>query len=453
MSLSLSEIRRELRPMIALSVPVALGELGWMMMGVVDVMMVGRLGPEAIGAVGVGRSVFWAISVPGIGFLLGLDTLISRAYGAGDLKDCHRSLIHGIYVSLAMAAPVIAATLLALPLLKLWGLDPAVEIAVGPYVRALAWSTLPVFLYATFRRYLQAIDLVRPVMVALVSANLINVFANWLLIFGKLGAPALGVRGAGWATVASSCYLALFLLAAIALHDRRMGTGLHGTPLTIERARLRRMATLGLPSALQVGLEIGVFALATVLAARFDAVALAAHQIALNVASVTFMVPLGISSASAVRVGQGIGRRDGAAAVRAGWTGLALGGGFMALAAIVMIAAPRALVGLFSDDPDVLRYGAPLLGVAAMFQLFDALQVVATGNLRGSGDTRTPMIWNLIGHWTVGLPISVGLAFGAGWGVTGLWIGLCAGLVLIGAVLLRAWSRRARQLLAGEGFR
>ena len=453
MSLSLPEIRRELRPMIALSLPVALGELGWMMMGVVDMMMVGQLGPQAIGAVGVGRSVFWAISVPGIGFLLGLDTLISQAYGAGNLKDGHRSLIHGVYISLAMALPVIAITMLAMPLLERWGLDPAVEAAVGPYVRILAWSTLPVFLYATFRRYLQAIDLVRPVMIALVSANAINVAANWILIFGHFGAPELGVRGAAWATVASSCYLALFLLIAIAVHDRRMGTGLYGTPLRVDWSRIRRLISLGLPSALQVGLEVGVFALATILAARFDAAALAAHQIALNVASVSFMVPLGISSASAVRVGQGIGRQDGAAAVRAGWTALSLGAAFMAFAAVVMILAPKALISWFTDDPHVLRHGVPLLAIAALFQLFDALQVVATGNLRGSGNTRTPMLWNLVGHWAVGLPISVGLAFGAGWGVQGLWIGLCAGLVLIGAVLLRVWSREAHRLLDPARFR
>jgi len=447
MSLTLPGLKREMRPMLALAIPVALGELGWMAMGVVDVMMVGRVSAEAIGAVGMGRALFWVVAVPGIGMLLGLDTLISQAFGAKNLKDCHRSMIHGVYISLAMAIPATGLALACAPLLQLWGLDPGVLRETQPYIRAIAWSSLPIFLYASFRRYLQGINVVRPVMIALISANVINALCNWVLIFGHWGAPELGVEGAGWATVISTAYLAIYLAVAIVLHDRDERGGLWETPLRLERARLKRLLALGLPSSIQLLLELGVFALATAFAGWLDAASLAAHQIALTAASVTFMVPLGVSSAGAVRVGQAIGRGDPEGAGDSGWAALVLGTTFMAGAAAVFVVLPRPLIRLFSTDPAVIAVGVTLLAIAAVFQLFDGFQVVATGNLRGSGDTRTPMFWTLLGHWAVGLPVGYGLAFVWGWGVTGLWIGLCVGLILIGAVLARAWVVRVRFLL------
>jgi MATE family multidrug resistance protein len=446
MSLTLPGLKREMRPMLASALPVALGELGWMAMGVIDVMMVGRLSPEAIGAVGMGRALFWVIAVPGIGMLLGLDTLISQAFGAGNLKDCHRSLLHGVYFSLAMALPATCLALAGAPLLANWGLDPEVLAESQPYLRAIAWSSLPIFLYASFRRYLQGINRVRSIMIALISANVINALCNWLFIFGNWGAPKLGVEGAGWATVASTLYMAGFLAMTIVLHDRGERHKLSETPLRLEPARMKKLFALGLPSSLQLLLELGVFALATALAGRLDAISLAAHQIALTAASVTFMVPLGISSAGAVRVGQAIGRKDPAGAGDAGWVALVLGSAFMVGAAVIFVAMPRTLIRLFTTDPAVISMGITLLAIAAVFQLFDGFQVVATGNLRGAGNTRTPMLWNLVGHWAVGLPVGYWLAFVRGWGVVGIWAGLCLGLMLIGIVLARVWVLQVRSL-------
>ena len=208
--------------------------------------------------------------------------------------------------------------------------------------------------------------------------------------------------------------------------------------------RMRRLLALGAPASATLGLEIGVFTLATALASRLDAASLAAHQIALTLASVTYMVPLGVSSAGAVRVGQALGRGEPAGAARAGWTALMLGAGFMSLAALTFILLPRPLVRLFSGDLGVIGVGATLLVVAAFFQLFDGIQVVCTGGLRGAGDTRTPMVWNLVGHWLVGLPIGYVFCFRLGYGVVGLWFGLSAGLILVGAVLLWKWWRMAQ---------
>jgi MATE family multidrug resistance protein len=444
-------LKQEVRPMLRLALPVVLAEIGWVAMGVIDVMMVGRIDAESIGAVSVGRAAFFVVAIFGIGLLLGLDTLVSQAYGAGDIRECHLGLLHGVYLSLAMTAPLMLVARAIGVGIGFWGIDPGVHAQALPYLAAVSWSALPVFLYATFRRYLQAINLVRPVMIALLSANVVNVIANWILIFGKLGAPALGAVGAGWATVVSNCYMALFLIVTAVLHDREEGTGLLRIPWRPEAARLRRLLGLGLPAALQLLLEIGVFALATVLAARLEPSVLAAHQIAINAASVTYMVPLGVSSAAAVRVGQALGRRDAVGAASAGWTALLLGAGFMALAAVAFVLFPRWILRAFTAQAEVLAAGVALLYVAAVFQLFDGLQVVAIGALRGAGDTRTPMIWNLVGYWLLGLPVGYYLCFFAGYGAVGLWIGLSVGLIVVGTILLIAWARQTSGWMRGRG--
>ena len=320
-----------------------------------------------------------------------------------------------------------------------------------PYLEIVAWSALPLLLYATFRRYLQSMNVVLPVMFALVSANLINILANWILVFGHLGAPALGVNGAGWATCISRVYMATVLLATILYRNARDRSGLWSVPLKLDLARMRRLIGLGFPAAVQVTLEVGVFAAVTALAGRLAPAALAAHQVALNVASVTFMVPLGVASAGAVRVGQAVGRRDAAGASQAGWAALLLGVLFMGCAALMFLALPEPILRLFTAEPGVVATGVSLLLIAAGFQLFDGVQGVATGLLRGLGDTRTPMIWNLAGHWCLGLPMGYVLCFVVGWGVIGLWIGLSAGLILVGLVLLETWVRRARDLPAALG--
>ena len=434
--------------MFALALPVVLAELGWMTMGIVDTLMVGRISPEAIGAVGLGNALFMGVGVFAMGLLLGLDTLVSQAYGAGKLEECHRWLHHGVVLSVVLTVPLMALLWGIAASLDSWGLDSGVLRLTRPYLELVAWSVLPLLLYAAFRRYLQAMDAVRPVMIALLLANVMNAAVNWILIFGHFGAPALGVSGAAWATVASRSVMAGILLAAIVFRERDLEPGLFETPLRVEAPWIRRLFALGFPAAMQITLEVGVFAAAGVLAARLAPVALAAHQIALNVAGFTFMVPLGVSAAGAVRVGQALGRRDPEGAARSGWTAVLFGALFMSVAAAVFLLFPRALIGAFTSDAGVLEVGVSLLAVAAVFQLFDGLQGVSTGVLRGAGDTRTPMLWNLAGHWLIGLPLGYALCFTAGLGVIGLWWGLSVGLIICGIALLlgvksRLSTRRA----------
>jgi MATE family multidrug resistance protein len=281
--------------------------------------------------------------------------------------------------------------------------------------------------------------------VTLVAANIVNAAANWILIFGHLGAPVLGVRGSAFATLSARILMAAILFTVILYHERRMSPRLWSTPMVLDTLRVRRLFQLGLPAAGQMVLEVGVFATASALAARVSANALAAHQIALNMAALTFMVPYGLSSAAAVRVGQAIGRRDPVGAIHAGWTAIAIGVAFMATASTVFLTMPGTLMRAFTADLSVIGTGIALLFVAAVFQLFDGVQGVTTGALRGLGDTRTAMLWNLCGHWGVGLPLGYLLCFRLGYGVVGLWWGLSTGLMICGVGLLAAWRRQGRR--------
>ncbi len=446
MSRMLPAVRREFRPMLGIAVPIVLAELGWTAMGVIDTLMVGPLGPEAIGGVGLGSILFFSVAIFGMGLLLGLDTLVSQAFGAGRLDQCHHWLYQGVYLSVFIAIPLTAIAYLGIESLSTWNLNPAVVPIARPYLYVVTLSLLPLLFYATFRRYLQAMSCVRPITVALLAANIINAFVNWVLIYGKLGFPALGATGAAWATVCSRIVMAGTLLAAIVLRERRERSGLRHVDRRVDWPALRRLVGLGLPASLQITLEVGVFAMAMALAGRLSAAALAAHQIALNYASTTYMVPLGVANSGAVRVGQAVGRRDAEGARIAGWTAILLGVGFMGCAALAFVVMPRVLIGFFTTDPAVLATGASLLLVAAVFQMFDGLQGVTTGVLRGLGDTRTPMVMNLIGHWLLGLPAGYVACFWWGWGVQGLWIGLSLGLVFVGIALLRTWRQRIAAL-------
>ena len=432
--------------MLALAGPVVLAEIGWVTMGIVDTIIVGPIGPTAIGAVGIGSILFLALAIFGMGMLLGLDTLVSHAFGAGRLDECHRWLLHGLTLSLLVAPVLTVAGIVGIVLLPRCGLQPDVLALTVPYLHVIVWSLLPLLLYASFRRYLQALGVVAPVTIALVTANLINAGAAWALVYGHFGLPAMGTTGSAFATLLSRIYLAAALLVSVVSADKRHHVGLRSVSWRPAPKRIVQLAKLGLPAAAQVTLEMGVFAAASALAGRLDPVSLAAHQIALNLASLTFMVPLGLASAGAVRVGRAIGRHDVRGAARSGWMALVIGTTFMSSAALVFVVAPRPLIGLFSSSEAVFAVGRRLLLIAAMFQLFDGLQGVSTGVLRGLGDTRTPMLTNLAGHWLLGLPVGYALCFWWRWGVIGLWVGLSIGLIVIGSTLLLVWRRRIAAL-------
>jgi multidrug resistance protein, MATE family len=440
------DLKNELRSLLALAIPVILSELGWMSMSIVDTIMVGRLSAEAIGAVGMGNAIYYAPALFGIGILLGLDTLVSQAYGRGDFDECHRWLSQGVYIAAAFT-PILMASLWAAPFaFPYLRINSAVSQQTSDYLRVLNWGTLPLLLYAAFRRYLQGVKRVKPVTFALISANLINWGGNWVLIYGHFGFPAMGVRGSALSTCLARIYMAAVLIFAAWRNEAGRGHRLFAHWPGVIVGRLRALLRLGVPAAGQIVMEVGAFGAATVMAGRLAPAALAAHQIALNCAAFSYMVPLGTSAAAAVAVGHAVGGGDGPRARRAGWLALTIGASFMACAAVVFLLAPHAVLVIYTNQEAVVSMGVPLLALAAAFQIFDGIQTISTGALRGLGETRMPMLANFVGYWILGLPLGYVLCFLRGHGVMGIWTGLTLALIFIALILLFQWKRDSSRL-------
>lgn len=444
---SFQALRHEFRPTLRLALPLVLAEVGWMTMGVVDTIMVGRLPNSAIaiGATGLGQSLYNIVGIFGAGLLLGLDTFVAQAHGREDMQDARHSLANGFFLALALTPILMFLISLWPALMHRFGVSTELIDPMRPFLRALNWGTLPLLCYFGLRRYLQAVNVVHPIMFALVSANLVNFVGNWALIYGHLGFHAMGITGSGWSTCFARIYMALVMFGTLLYVESKRGLSAWIAEIQIDLRRIWHLLALGAPAATQILLEIGAFSGATALCAKLGPIPLSGHEIALNCAAFTFMVPLGISSAAAVRVGQQIGRGDAGRAHLAGWSAILLGAGFMSCTGLLFVTLPRSIARIFSPDPVVVYVGARLLLVAAAFQLFDGVQTVATGALRGSGDTRTPMLANLVAYWFIGLPLGSVLCFYFGWGAFGIWVGLCIGLVLIGVALLWTWQHRLKR--------
>jgi MATE family multidrug resistance protein len=436
--------------MVALAVPVVLSELGWMAQGIVDTIMVGRLGPAAIGAVALGNAVCYTLSLFGMGLLLGLDTLVAQAYGRKDHDDCHRWLAQGVYLALIATPPLMLLIGLASFGFAPFGINSEVAGPAGSYLRILNLGTLPLLLYAGTRRYLQGVGDVHVIMATYLGANLLNWFGNWVLIYGKFGFPALGVNGSAISTVLARILMAAALLGFAWRYERKRGHPLFRHWAGPSAARLKQLLRLGGPAAGQVLLEVGAWNLTVLAAGWLTPAALATHQIVLNYASLTYMVPLGVSAAAAVSVGHAVGAGDWERARRAGWLALGLATSFMLLAAVAFLLIPVPLITLYTRDPQVLALGPGVLILVAAFQIFDGIQTVSTGALRGLGETRTPMLANLVGYWALGLPLGMTLCFALRWGIYGMWTGLTLALIVIAMTLLRRWRKdSARLALAG----
>lgn len=436
--------------MLHLAAPLVLTELGWLCMSFVDTVMVGRLPQSAtsIGAVSLGSTLFYTIGIFGSGVFLGMDTLVAQAYGARRLDECHRILWNALYLALFLAPILMLFVMAFVPLFPRFGLAPELVAQTVPFLEALVWSTLPLAIYFVLRRYLQAMGIVRPVVFALVSANLVNVAGNWTFVYGHLGFRSFGVAGSGWSTCVSRAYMAVVLAIAVVYYDRKRNSGFWLAHRRVELSRIVRLLRLGLPAASQQLFEIGGFALATFLIGELGPVQLAGHQIALNVASFTFMVPLGIGSAAAIRVGQAIGARDIRGASHAGWIAILYGEGFMFCSGCCLFLFRHGIARMYTPEADVISAGAALLMVAAVFQLFDGMQVVATGALRGTGNTRTAMLANLIAYWVIGLPLGAWLCFKLKLGAVGMWMGLCLSLMIIGVALAVVWRNTIRNMMS-----
>jgi MATE family multidrug resistance protein len=426
------------RQLARLAAPVVATQLGTMMLGVVDALMVGRLGKEALAAASLGNVWVIGTMLVGMGLVLGMDPLVSQAHGARDRRRLGLAAQQGLAVALVVSLPTMLALAFTREGLLLLGQRPALaEMAHGYAVRQV--PGVPAFLaFIALRQYLQNRGIVTPAMWVAVAANGVNAAANWLLIFGNWGLPALGVNGSALATSLTRIFMVFAL--ALWIRGRRLHEGAW-IPWTREALRPRALVEVvrfGLPVAVQFGLEVWAFQFSTLMAGRLGAAALAAHAIVLNMASVSFMVPLGISIGTAARVGNLIGENRPAAAQRSAWIAMGMAATAMALSALLFVALRDALPRLYTPEVAVLGLGAGLLPIAAAFQLFDGLQVVGNGVLRGMGRTVPAAVFNLVGFYLLALPAGWFLTFRAGLGVAGVWWGLCIGLGTV-AILLVGW--------------
>jgi multidrug resistance protein, MATE family len=436
--------REDLRAMVRLAAPVVIIQVGMMLMGVVDTIMVGHLSAVALAAVALGNLYFFGLGVFGMGTLMVLDPVVAQAVGARDDPAIARGIQRGTLVALMLGVPASLLLLLAEPFMRLASQPPDVVPHAAAYAVRLAPGVLPFFFFVVLRQSLQSMHLTGRIMVSIVVANLVNAAINWVLIFGHLGFPAMGVIGSAWATTLSRWLLALLVLA---LTWRTLRPYL--LPVRPEVWRwgpLGRMLRLGVPIGCQYTLEFGAFAFVALMMGWLGTRAMAGHQVAINLASLTFMVPLGVGDAGSILVGHAVGRGDLPGTRGAARAALLCGIGFMSCTAIAFLSLPGPLARLYTTDAPVIAVAMGLIPLAGVFQVFDGTQVVAGGILRGLGETKVAMLVNLLGYWFFGLPVSYLLGFVLGLGPNGLWYGLVLGLAATATILLL----RVRMALARE---
>lgn len=430
----------ELREMARLASPIVLVNVGMQAMGFVDAVMLGRVSSTALAAGALGNFYFFVTAIIGIGVLMSLDPVISQAVGAKDDLGVARGVQRGVLMTLIVTVVIASTFVPARPVLALLRQPPEIVPGAAGYVLWSIPGLLPFFAFNMMRQTLQALHHLRPVVIAVVVGNLANVLLNWVLIYGNLGFEPGGVVGSAQATSLSRYAMGLALLGAAWPVLRP--TLRPWLPESFDVAPLARMFRVGIPVGLQFLAEAGAFGFATVMAGWIGTTTLAGHEVALALASMTFMVPMGVAGAAAVMVGRAVGRQDIAASRRDAVAALACGVGFMAAMAVLFAIIPGSLAGAFTRDPATHLMAATLIPIAAVFQVFDGTQVISSSILRGAGDTRVPMILHTLSFWAVGIPLGAYLAFALDTGAPGLWWGLTAGLAA--AAVLQVSRVRAK---------
>ena len=441
-----SALRTETAAAVRLAAPIVLVQLGSMLMGTVDVMMLGRSSEAALASGGVGNALMLGMTVFPTGLLMALDPLVSQAHGAGDAARLSRFFKQGLVLALALAVPIALVIWQARTVLQLVGQPPEIVDGASAYMRAAMASVPALLLYITVQRTLQAMSIVRPAFVAMVAANVVNFLADYVLIFGHAGFPALGVAGAGWATSAARWVMVLCVVTLARDTLRRYwAERLGGLKRLLAYGTFLR---IGGPIGVHISLEYWLFMCVTLMMGHLGVAAAAGHQVAITMTAIVYMVALGLAEAGATRVGNAIGRRDMPGARRSAAVALGLGTAVMAGLSALLFFFPRFLSRLFTPEPEVIALAASLLPIAAFFEIFDGIQAVSGGVLRGAADTRVPATVALVGYWLLGLPLGAFLTFRGGMGPQGLWWGLTFGLLSAAVLLLLRVVRRFRGEIA-----
>jgi MATE family multidrug resistance protein len=437
----MNELLAEARRLWAIAVPVIFTQVASMMLGVVDTIMVGRVGVDTLGAASLGHLWTFGTLVFAMGAVIGMDPLITQASGARDRRMLGLTLQRGILVSVLVSVPITALWMLTEPALVLLGQKPHLAAMAAEYV----WIQLPTvvffLIYTALRQWLSGRGIVQPAMWVALLANVLNAMFNWAFIFGHLGMPEMGLRGAGLATGMTRVLMCVMLLGFIRRRRLHRTAWVPWSREAMQWAGIRQLLVLGTPVGVQFSLEVWAFQICTLFAGRLGEVALAAHSIVLNLASLTFMVPLGISIAAVTRVGQRIGQRNMVGAQQSAWLAMGMGAGVMCVSAMLIVATRHLVPLIYTKDLAVISAAAGILPIAAAFQLFDGIQVTGGGVLRGMGSTVPAAMTNLVGYYAVALPLAWWFGLHTHWGLAGIWWGLALGLLLV-ALTLIFWVAR-----------
>jgi multidrug resistance protein, MATE family len=439
----------EARAMLSLALPIILANVAQSTINATDLVLLGRLNANALAAGSLAFNLYIPLLVFGIGLLAAVSPLVAAERGARrhSVREVRRTVRQGMWHAVTLVIPCWLILWHAPDLLLMLGQAPDLAAAAGRFVRIIMWSLLPIFLFFVLRNFISAIERPNWAAIVLFGQVGINALLGWMLIFGKLGAPALGLDGAALASALANLFVFLALAAVVAFIKPFRRYRIFGRWWRADWPRYRQIAAVGLPIAITLLFEVAVFAAAVFIMGLIGRNEIAAHAIALQIAAFTFMVPLGLSQAGTVRVGLAYGAADRAGIARAGWTALGLGIGFMAAMALALILFPRALIGIFIDTADaknaaVVALAVQFMGIAALFQIVDGAQSVGAGVLRGLQDTRWPMIFAAFGYWVVGIGVGVALAFPFGLKGLGVWIGLASGLAVVAILMVWRWFHR-----------
>jgi len=449
--------RQEAASTLKLAAPLVLTNLTQAAIQATDVLLLGWLGPRSLAAGALGSNIYVAFLIFGMGLVTAASPLMSRQIGAmpHSVRDVRRTVRQTMWAAVTMAVPVMLILWHSETLLIWLGQEPALAHQAARFVRAIEWGFLPALFYLVLRGYVAALE--RPAWALLIGTLgvVFNAVLNYSLIFGKHGLPAMGVVGAGIGSSITQTMMFAGMAIVIVTHRRFRRYRLFGRFWHADWRRYATVWRLGGPIAMTLGLEITIFNAAVFLMGIVGTAALAAHAIAIQVASFSFMVPLGLSQAVTVRIGLALGRRDAAGITRAGWTAWVMGVGFMTCTAAVMWAIPRPIIGLFLDthstaNAEVVGLAVSFLAIAAVFQIVDGAQAVGSGMLRGLHDTKIPMLFAAFGYWVVGLAVALWLGFHQHMGGVGIWIGLASGLAVVAMLMLVRWLRRDAIGLMGD---
>jgi len=446
-SVNLRIIKEEVIKTFSLAYPVIIGQLGIIMMGVVDSIMVGQLGSIPLAAASLGNSLIFIILIIGIGSSIVVSPLVAILVGANRHSECGVYFRQSLIINVVLSFVMIGIILLSVNFVKyLDQPSEVVELAII-YMTIVGLSAIPLMIYQTYKQFIEGFSIMKPAMIIAILANIINAFANWILIFGKFGFPQLGLAGAAWATFSSRVFMAVVIMIYVMKNEkfRLYDVSFHfrGSDFPV----IKKILSLGLPSGFQYFFEVGAFSLAVIMIGWIGANELAAHQIAINLASISFMAVLGISQASSIRVGNAMGDKNIANIRKAGFTGIILGASIMALAGLTFVLLNNFLPTLYIDDKVVISIASRLIIIAALFQLSDGTQAVGIGVLRGLTDVKGPTIITFIAYWIISLPIAYLLAFNFKLGVEGVWIGLLIGLTASALMLTLRFNYKSKHLI------